>query len=655
MTQEELLKKLQAELNKLSPDKIDQIKQQVNKDLEKKWKPRETQISAYLSPADELFYGGIAGAGKAISIVRTFVYTVMGLTRYSELKVGDSVIGSNGEFTKVIAISDIMYDRPCFSVKFDDGEDVVADSDHIWPIYWNKTDFLLVRTSDIKRNYLLRWVKVPYVKNKDGEFVKIKSIDNVDSEPVMCIQVKAEDGIFLIGERPKQTHNSDLLLGLAMTQHNRSLIIRKNTTEVGDIVKRFKEINIDNFNEEWHWKHIGNGGEGSRLRNGQLDIVEISGCETPADMHKFRGRKHDLKAFDEVSEINEEVYRFINGWNRSSDPKQRCRIVCASNPPVNTSGEWIIKRWAAWLDPSAGKLAKYGELKWYSMIDGKEEEFPDGSEFEHGGYKLKPQSRTFIPGQMLQLLKDGGYQSRLAILPEPYRTAYLTGNFAAARKDEENQVIPSAWVRMAQERWCDRWLNKGELMRAGYDVASSKNPGGDRACLAKYYENKIIGPLVTVPGTDTPDGKSACKLMLREGINSQVIVNVDAIGIGAAAHEVSEMMGLNVRALVVSNSTNWKDDKIPKMKFPNIRSAMWWNLRIMLDPERGTPQDRLALPPDPAVMSDLTAPLYDLTSGGIRVEPKDKIRERIGRSTDVGDAICMSLWMGSRGLIVFAN
>jgi hypothetical protein len=31
-------------------------------------------------------------------------------------------------------------------------------------------------------------------------------------------------------------------------------------------------------------------------------------------------------------------------------------------------------------------------------------------------------------------------------------------------------------------------------------------------------------------------------------------------------------------------------------------------------------------------------------ASGIVVEPKDKVKERIGRSPDAGDALCLALW-----------
>lgn len=49
-----------------------------------------------------------------------------------------------------------------------------------------------------------------------------------------------------------------------------------------------------------------------------------------------------------------------------------------------------------------------------------------------------------------------------------------------------------------------------------------------------------------------------------------------------------------------------------------------------------------ARPSTPEVLADLTAPHYEVTPSGIQVEPKEKIKERIGRSPDVGDAIALA-------------
>ena len=53
----------------------------------------------------------------------------------------------------------------------------------------------------------------------------------------------------------------------------------------------------------------------------------------------------------------------------------------------------------------------------------------------------------------------------------------------------------------------------------------------------------------------------------------------------------------------------------------------------------------LALPDDPELLGDLTAPKWREVAGGkILIEPKTDIKKRLGRSTDVGDAVVQAMW-----------
>jgi hypothetical protein len=115
--------------------------------------------------------------------------------------------------------------------------------------------------------------------------------------------------------------------------------------------------------------------------------------------------------------------------------------------------------------------------------------------------------------------------------------------------------------------------------------------------------------------------------------------------VGKSAYDLCQASGLrHVKAVVVSNSTAYRDPKVPALKFGNMRAAMMWNVRALLDPEGGPDETRLALPPDPELMADLTAPRYQYRTSGVFVEPKEDIRERIGRSTDAGDAVALACW-----------
>jgi len=71
-----------------------------------------------------------------------------------------------------------------------------------------------------------------------------------------------------------------------------------------------------------------------------------------------------------------------------------------------------------------------------------------------------------------------------------------------------------------------------------------------------------------------------------------------------------------------------------------LRAAAWWGMRERLHP----PSD-VMLPPDDELIGDLTAPKYAYTSAGkLKVEPKDKVKARLGRSPDVGDAVVLAFW-----------
>ena len=62
-------------------------------------------------------------------------------------------------------------------------------------------------------------------------------------------------------------------------------------------------------------------------------------------------------------------------------------------------------------------------------------------------------------------------------------------------------------------------------------------------------------------------------------------------------------------------------------------------MREALDPISG---DDIALPPDPELLADLTAPRWSITTSGIQVESKKDIVKRLKRSPDCGDAVVLS-------------
>ena len=69
--------------------------------------------------------------GKALAL-DTPIPTPKGWTTMGELTDGDVIYGSNGSPCNVVKAHDVMYDRDCYKITFDNGETIVADGDHLW-------------------------------------------------------------------------------------------------------------------------------------------------------------------------------------------------------------------------------------------------------------------------------------------------------------------------------------------------------------------------------------------------------------------------------------------------------------------------------------------------------------------------------------------
>lgn len=372
--------------------------------------------------------------------------------------------------------------------------------------------------------------------------------------------------------------------------------------------------------------------------------IEFGAVQYEDDKKNWQGRPHDLKAFDEITEFTESQYVFICGWNRSTNPHQRVRVICTGNPPVDDSGSWVLRRWGAWLDPLHPNPAQPGELRWYATVDGKEKECLDGQPFEHEGKDGKretiyPRSRTFIPARVSDnpyYAHDNHYLSVLQSMPEPLRSQLLNGDFRAMQEADPWQVIPTEWVRAAQKRWKEREQPKVPLTAAGLDPARG---GRDNATLAKRYDN-YFPPVKKWPGVIAKDGQTLAGLVQMEiGKDEPLYLNVDVVGVGSSPYDFLKDMMRNVRPVSGSEGSDYRD-KSKKLKMRNMRAEMYWRMRDALDPNGG---DDLALPPDPEVLADLCSARYKLTPSGVLIEEKDEIKQRIGRSPDVGEAIIMAL------------
>ena len=419
---------------------------------------------------------------------------------------------------------------------------------------------------------------------------------------------------------------SDLLLGCALTQHERSVIFRPQAVDLRGLEDRLTQIN--------EGREGYNGADMVLRRDGRT--LEFGHLAKPGAEYGWQGRPHDFIGFDEGAQLSGAKVQFVLGWLRTTTVGQRCRAIIASNPPIGGEGEWLIGWFAPWLDPMFPRPAKPGDLRWAITV-GVETEWVDGpGVYERKGERYEALSRTFIPASLDDnpYLRETGYRAQLANLPEPLRSQLLHGDFLAGREDHAWQVIPSAWVQAAQARWRPERPLDAVMTSVGVDVAQG---GSARTVIAPLWGSWFAEPTV-LAGDTTPNGPSVAGQVV-SAMRGRCLVALDLTGgWGISARDQLLDRGIECVGVVFSAGTQART-RDGKLGFANVRSEMLWRLREALDPEGG---EVVALPPGRGVLAELTAARWEPRKDKILVEPKEDIVERLGASPDIADALMMA-------------
>jgi hypothetical protein len=223
----------------------------------------------------------------------------------------------------------------------------------------------------------------------------------------------------------------------------------------------------------------------------------------------------------------------------------------------------------------------------------------------------------------------------------------VRGEFASS---DEDGVIPLSWIEAANQRWLDKTdaISEGRetlppMDALGVDVGTT----GDKTVFAPKHENFIASLRYQPkppPETATMDIAGKVAGVLRANPLCRAVI--DAIGIGAGVVHRLREEDWKVQGFVASeaavNEGKPMLDQSGELGFANKRAAAWWITRELLDPSNN---HNICLPPDDILTGDLTAPKYRTQSGGrILIQSKEEIREKIGRSTDAGDAVVQAFF-----------
>jgi hypothetical protein len=229
-------------------------------------------------------------------------------------------------------------------------------------------------------------------------------------------------------------------------------------------------------------------------------------------------------------------------------------------------------------------------------------------------------------------------------------------------------VIPLGWVERAIERWME-WQDAGAPELPGHTVVACDVArfGDDMTAMCKRQGDALYS-VHRFSGLDTME---TANVLMRSDPRTDMTGKtpklapldtphlhfvVDVIGIGAGVvdrlrHEMkARREGGHMPQVEAFNASeqHHRMDRNGEFGFFNNRAAAWWNLRELLDPSQPG-GSRIMLPDDDQMRADLCAPKWVLSESGsppkIKIEPKEKIRERLGRSPDTGDTVVMAFFV----------
>jgi hypothetical protein len=233
----------------------------------------------------------------------------------------------------------------------------------------------------------------------------------------------------------------------------------------------------------------------------------------------------------------------------------------------------------------------------------------------------------------------------LAALPELERLAYREGQFDMSMRDASNQAIPTEWIRAAQARWTEKPKDGIPMCAMGVDMTG----GGKDPMVIVSRHDSWFSNFIEVPAREFDMeslGRQATAHIIANR-RDDALVTIDlGGGYGQSTFEQLKENRIQVYGYKGSESANMRA-KLINIPFQNTRSAAIWRLREALDPAQPG-GSQIALPDSPEMVADLTGPTYRIENHTIKVESKEKVCERLGRSTDRGDAVIMAWFKGKR-------
>ena len=316
--------------------------------------------------------------------------------------------------------------------------------------------------------------------------------------------------------------------------------------------------------------------------------IRIAGADNP---DALRGLYFDGIILDEVATMKAEV------WTAVIQPALSDR-----------------KGWAVFIGTPKG-INLFSELYYYALQKMAEATSEDASEWYALSFPIT--ATSVIPADEVARLKR-------ELSDIEFRQEELC-DFTAS---DENTLISIDLVKMAMARELDPMLQQAYPIVIGVDVARF---GKDNTVFVKR-QGLYVWPPIVLHGLNNVEVSHRLVAYIAETKAEFVFIDqgqgtgvIDLVRDLTAAHDV--------RIVEIPFGSRAVDAE----RYANKRAEMWDKVRLWLEAGGKLPDSDLLL-------AELTAPTYSFDMAGrIKLEEKEKIKERLKRSTDIADAIALAV------------
>ena len=260
--------------------------------------------------------------------------------------------------------------------------------------------------------------------------------------------------------------------------------------------------------------------------------------------------------------------------------------------------------------------------------------------------KLENWCEKISPDEIISEMDDFEFEGQW-YRPEDLFRKKVLGLFP---KVDEDTLIPRQWLEEAHERWKQakgREPLRADLNILGVDVAGM---GRDATCYVLRRDNWVASFDTHNSGGVADHMKVAGKIMVARRQNIGLYVSIDTIGEGAGVYsrcvelEDEPHYILSCKYSESAKTPNGRElsDITGQNKFFNMRAYLFWAVRDWLNPRNNT---GAMLPPDDKFDEEATEIKFSAKSNGkLYIEPKEDIKERLGRSPDKFDALANTFY-----------